>query len=111
MADFGAQEAFDGNPSTRWATDAGTKQAWIARDFEKEVTVSRVRISEAIAERVRRFELQVRAGGEWKTILTGTKLGRNFSQAFPPVTAREFRLHILEATDGPTISEIELLEK
>jgi alpha-L-fucosidase len=111
MADFGAQEAFDGNPSTRWATDAGTKQAWIARDFEKEVTVSRVRISEAVAERVRRFELQVRAGGEWKTILTGTKLGRNFSQAFPPVTAREFRLHILEATDGPTISEIELLEK
>jgi alpha-L-fucosidase len=111
MADFGAQEAFDGNPSTRWATDAGTKQAWIARDFEKEVTVSRVRISEAVAERVRRFELQVRAGGEWKTILTGTKLGRNFSQAFPPVTAREFRLHILEATDGPTISEIELLER
>ncbi|MBI5688673.1 MAG: alpha-L-fucosidase [Verrucomicrobia bacterium] len=111
MADYGAQEAFDGNPSTRWATDSGTKQAWIARDFEKDVTVARVRISEAVAERVRRFELQYRAGGAWKTIVGGTKLGRNFTQSFPSVTAREFRLNILEATDGPTISEIELLEK
>jgi alpha-L-fucosidase len=111
MADHGPQEAFDGNPATRWATDSGTKQAWIARDFEKPVTVARVRIDEAIAERVREFELQYRDGDAWKTILAGKKIGRKFDRTFPPVTAREFRLNILDATDGPTISEIELLER
>jgi hypothetical protein len=29
----------------------------------------------------------------------------------PPVRAQEFRLHILEATDGPTIADIEFIEK
>ena len=28
-----------------------------------------------------------------------------------PLTAREFRLNILEASDGPTIADIELFEK
>ena len=32
-------------------------------------------------------------------------------RTFSPVTAREFRLNILDATDGPTIAEIELLER
>ena len=43
--------------------------------------------------------------------MRGTTLGRGFQKQFPPVTAREFRLNILDATDGPTISEIEFLEK
>jgi alpha-L-fucosidase len=111
MADHGPQEAFDGNPSTRWATDSGTKQAWIARDLEKPTPVARLRINEAIAERVRKFEFQYRDGNSWKTIFTGEKIGKNFTRTFPSVTAREFRLNILDATDGPTITEIELLEK
>ncbi|MBM3854624.1 MAG: hypothetical protein FJ399_15985 [Verrucomicrobia bacterium] len=111
MADHGPQEAFDGNPSTRWATDSGTKQAWIARDLEKPTPVARLKINEAIAERVRKFEFQYRDGSAWKTIFTGEKIGKNFERTFPAVTAREFRLNILAATDGPTISEIELLEK
>lgn len=111
MADHGPQEAFDGNPSTRWATDAGTAQAWIARELEKATTVGRVRITEAIGERVRRFEFQYRNGDRWSTIFAGEKIGRTFTKAFPPVTAREFRLNILEAHEGPTIAEIELLEK
>ncbi|MBI4625783.1 MAG: alpha-L-fucosidase [Verrucomicrobia bacterium] len=111
MADHGPQQAFDHDPSTRWATDAGTKQAWIARDLEKPVTVGRVRINEAIGERVRRFEVGYREGDGWQTIFAGEKIGRAFTKVFPPVTAREFRLNILEATDGPTIAEIEFLEK
>jgi alpha-L-fucosidase len=111
MADHGPQEAFDGNPSTRWATDSGTKQAWIARDLEKSTTVARVKINEAIAERVKKFELQYRDGSGWKTIFAGEKIGKAFTKTFPAVTAREFRLNILDATDGPTIAEIELLEK
>ena len=111
LNDFGPQAAFDQDPATRWATDDATKQAWIACDMERTVTVSRVRIAEALAERVQNFELQYRAGEGWKTIFGGGKIGRAFTRTFPAVTAREFRLNILDATHGPTIAEIELSAK
>jgi alpha-L-fucosidase len=69
-----------------------------------------VRIDEAYPGRVRKFTLQYRDGDEWKTALTGTTIGRNFSQRFAPVTAQRVRLQILEATEGPTINELQLLE-
>jgi hypothetical protein len=104
--------AFDNDTHTRWATDAGTKQCWIAADLGKPLTIERVRIEEAIPGRVRKFGFQYRDGTEWKTIYTGTEIGRWHQQKLdPPVRAREFRLHILDATDGPTISDIELIEK
>jgi hypothetical protein len=109
---YGPQEGFDNDPHTRWATDAGTKQAWIAADLGKPLTLQRVRIEEALAERVQKFEFQYREGAEWKTIFTGQKIGRWFQQKVePPVKAQEFRLNILDATDGPTLSDIEFIEK
>jgi alpha-L-fucosidase len=109
--EYGASMAFDADPKTRWATDTGTKQAWIAADFKKAQTIHGVRISEAIAGRVQKFEFQYRAGDEWKTIFSGTTLGTDFQKTFAPVQAHEFRLNILDATAGPTISEIELLKE
>ena len=108
---FGPQEAFDGDAETRWATDGGTRQAWIAADLGKPRAIQRVRIAEAYAGRVQKFEFQHQQGDAWQTIFAGQKLGSAFEQSFPPVTAQAFRLNILDATDGPTISEIELLEK
>lgn len=111
--EFGPEMAFDITPETRWATDVGTKRAWIAVDFSKPVTVSRVFISEAVPYdgRVKQFEFQYRDGDEWKTIFSGSTLGPSFERGFDPVTAREFRLNILDATDGPTISEIRIMSK
>ena len=110
-ADYGAQFAFDDDDQTRWATDDTTKQAWIAADFIKPRMVGRVRMSEAYPKRVQQFTFQYRDGDEWKTIFAGTTLGDNYQKSFEPVTAREFRLNVLDATQGPTINEIELLEK
>jgi hypothetical protein len=109
--EYGPQQAFDNDPHTRWATDSGTKQAWIAADLGKMLTVQRVRIEEAYAGRVRKFEFQYRDGATWKTLFTGTNIGQWFQQKFEPVAAREFRLNILDASDGPTIADIELIEK
>ncbi|MEJ0091710.1 MAG: alpha-L-fucosidase [Limisphaerales bacterium] len=108
---YAAQLAFDGDDQTRWATDDGTRQAWVAIDFLKPQTVNHVRISEAYAGRVQKFEPQYLDGDEWKTIFAGTTLGDNFQKSFSAVTAREFRLNILKATNGPTINEIELMDK
>jgi alpha-L-fucosidase len=108
----GPQMAFDNDSHTRWATDTGTKQCWIVADLGKPLTLQRVRIEEAVGERVQKFEFQYRDGGQWKTIYSGTKIGRWHQQKLDsPVTAREFRLNILDATDGPTIADIELIEK
>lgn len=110
-AQYGPQEAFDGDAETRWATDGGTRTAWIAADLGKPRRVLGVRIDEALEERVRQFEFQYRDGDSWKTIFAGQKIGPGFLRKFEPVTAQQFRLNILDATEGPTINEIELLEK
>jgi alpha-L-fucosidase len=106
-SNYGAEFAFDGDDQTRWATDSETKQAWVAVNFLKPLTAGRVRISEASPNRVKQFAFQYRDGDDWKTIFTGTALGDDFQRTFAPVTAREFRLNILDASEGPTINEIE----
>jgi alpha-L-fucosidase len=110
---YGPQQAFDHDPETRWATDGGTKQAWISADLGQARAIVGVRIQEAApyAGRVQKFEFQYRDGDDWKTIFTGDRIGARFEKKFDAVSAQEFRLNILDATEGPTISEIELLEK
>ena len=66
---------------------------------------------EEVFGRVTRFEFQYRVGDTWKTIFTGEKIGSRLQKKFDAVTGQEFRLNILDATDGPTISEIDLREK
>jgi len=113
VQEYGPEMAFDRDDATRWATDSGTRQSWIAADFGKPLPIRRVRIAEAepYAGRVGKFEFQYRDGPEWKTIFAGDKLSWDFQRTFPPVTAREFRLNILDASDGPTLSEIEFFEQ
>ena len=104
----GPGKAVDDDPSTRWATDHGVKQAWLEIDLRKPVTFNRAMISEAF-DRVRRFELQYKNGNSWQTFAEGTKIGEKLKLQFSPVTARHVRLNILEATDGPTIWEFQIL--
>ena len=102
-----AAMAVDDDDSTRWATDYGVKTAWLEVDLGKNVTFNRVKISEEY-DRVRKFELQYEKDGQWITFFTGTKIGESFSASFKPITARNVRLNITEAIEGPTISEYQL---
>jgi alpha-L-fucosidase len=99
--------AVDDNMFTRWATDAGTTQAWLEVDLGQPTTFNRARISEEF-DRVQEFELQYKAGNEWTTFAQGTSIGSAYSSVFEPVTARYVRLNILKATEGPTIWEFRL---
>jgi alpha-L-fucosidase len=107
---FGPEQALDDDDATRWATDAGTQQAWLEVDLGTAVAVGAVKIDEAYAGRVEKFELQYKEGEQWKTIFAGTRLGEDFQRKFPPVTARQVRLNILQASDGPTINEFQLFK-
>jgi len=110
MEDFEAEGAFDDDLHTRWATDGGTKRAWVALEFPGPRRIGRVRINEAFAPRVQRFEFQYRAEGDWQTLFAGTELGASFKRDFDPVTACAVRLNILDATEGPTIWDVKVSE-
>lgn len=105
---YGPDKAVDDDPATRWATDSGTKQAWLEVDLGEHKKFNQIKIAEEF-DRVQKFELQYESGSQWKTLLRGTRIGTAYSRKFEPVTARRVRLNILDATDGPTIWEFQLL--
>lgn len=107
-ATYAASMAIDDDDGTRWATDDGTKQVSLTADFAAPATISGVSIREAIEDRVRKFEIQYRPedGGDWVTLVSGTTLGENYTTSFAAVTAKSVRLNILDATEGPTITEL-----
>jgi alpha-L-fucosidase len=111
---YSADMVLDGDVESRWATPEGTKQAWLQIDFANETTVSGINIEEAFSghsSRVKKFELQKKSGNTWTTFHSGKGLGAHFKATFTPVTTGAIRLSILDATEGPTISEISVIQK
>ena len=106
--------ALDGDKSTRWATPAGTHQAWLRIDLASETTFSGIHIEEECcghSSRVNKWELQKLDGETWTTVYAGTRIGAHFGTSFAPVTARTLRISILDASEGPTFSEVRLLSR
>ena len=104
--------ALDGDKSTRWATPAGTHQAWLRIDLAAETTFSGIHVEEECcrhSSRVNKWELQKLDGETWTTVYAGTRMGAHFETSFAPVTARSIRISILDASEGPTFSEVWLL--
>ena len=104
---YGPALAVDDNPATRWGGAEGTTAGWLAVDLGRTRTVNRIWISEGW-DRARKFELQVRTDGTWRTVYRGTKIGRDFRATVGPFTARHVRLNIVTAIDVPTIWEFQL---
>jgi alpha-L-fucosidase len=107
---FTADLAFDGQPETCWRAGKGQKSAWLEVTFDKPYRVGAVNLVEGweVESYIRRFRLQCKDRGQWKTIFEGTRIGRSLTKTFDAVTARTFRLDILEATDAPRIEEMQL---
>jgi alpha-L-fucosidase len=110
MAEHGPGMAVDGNGETRWATDSGTKSAWLEVDLGQPVAFGRAVIEQAYPElqRVRKFAIETWQDGKWQPCYRGENLGATLDATFPPITVQRVRLNITEATDGPTIWEFEL---
>ena len=77
-------------------------------DLQGEVSVGRVVIDEGNWDRVIRFELQVHQSGRWTTVAQGESIGARKTLVFEAVNTGKVRLNILEATEVPTILEIEV---
>jgi len=105
----GPDKAVDGDPETRWATDADVGAAWLDVDLGAPVAVRKVAIEEPHEyQRVQAFELQYHDGQTWKTFHEGATIGPDWSAKIEPITAQRFRLNILKAPGGPTITEFML---
>ena len=79
-------------------------------DLGKPQTFDRAVIQECVdyGVRVKAFELQYKAGNEWKTFHSGQGIGKRLEVKFEPVTARIVRLNITDGKAGPTIWEFQL---
>jgi alpha-L-fucosidase len=109
-AGFGPEQAFDGNPDTRWKAAADQRSGWLEVTFDQPAKIGHASMVEnsGRGQGIRKFRLEYKEGADWKTALEGTTIGRAFSQEFTPVTARTFRVNILESTVAPQIDELQL---
>jgi alpha-L-fucosidase len=109
-AGYGPDKAVDGNGGSRWATDSGTKSAWLEVDLGKPVAFSRAVIRQAFPEleRIHKFAIEYWQEGQWKSCYAGQNPGEKVVARFATVTAQRVRLNITDATDGPTIWEFAL---
>ena len=108
--EWGADKAVDGHAETRWGAGVGTKQGWLEVDLGDKKRFNTVVIQEGWG-RTERFDLQVREGHQWRTILDGKTMGPHFQREFGPVEGRFVRLNIHEASDVPTIWEFQLFDR
>ena len=106
-ASYGPDKAFDDDPGTRWAADAGTREAWLAVDLGSPQTIDRAALSE-YTPRIQEFVIEYQKDGQWQAAARGKRAGEDFEMKFAPVTAQVWRLNILKASDGPTLWEFQL---
>jgi alpha-L-fucosidase len=108
--EFGGARAVDGDPDTYWALDDGAVAGELEVDLGGPAGVKVVRVEEAIAlgQRVKRFAVDARVDGAWKTVAEGETLGPRRLFRFDSVKASSVRLRILDALDTPCIAELAL---
>lgn len=100
---------FDGDPQKGWKAAQGSLTASIEVDLGEEVKVGNFSISEPWHpwdNHGQGYQLQVKAGKEWMTIVEGTTTGTGHVQDFTPVTGRYFRLNMTGGKgDAPLVNE------
>jgi len=98
----------DGNFSTIWAGPENSRDGWIQIDLGQDQEVAKAIIDDRPYGRTRKFNIQAKVGGEWKTLVAGTTIGARKIITFDKVKARIFRLEIQEAVEVPVIAEFQL---
>ena len=105
---YEADKAFDDDPTTRWGAAPEARSGWLEVDLQKETRITRAVIMELGYHRTREFAIEFKEGETWKELARGTVVGGVKQFTFPAVPARRVRLHILQATDTPTIEEFQV---
>lgn len=102
----GPQEVLDGNTATYLLVKNNNE---IVLSTPGPVTINRIVIQEAISthsERVETHALDAWINESWKEIITSTNIGYKRILRFPEITAKKFRIRILQSRLQPAISNI-----
>ncbi len=105
---YEADRALDGDERSRWGAAPDTRSGWLEVDLEAETEVGRAIVMEIGYARTQRFVIEYATATGWKPVVEGTTIAGRRTCDFAPVTARRFRLSILEANEVPTIEEFQL---
>ena len=104
-AHLAAANVTDGNLDTYWATDDGVTTGSVEIEWEAAQPVNVLNVQEYIplGERVRRYHVEAKTAGQWRTVAGGTIIGHRNLLRIPAVTAQALRLVIDEAAACPAI--------
>ena len=102
---FAAANVTDGNLDTYWATDDGLTSGSVEIELRGVQPVNVINVQEylPLGERVRRYHVEARAEGQWRTVAEGTIIGQRNLLRIPAVRADALRLVIDEAAACPAI--------
>ena len=108
--DCGAENLLDGSDDRIYA--APTLTPTVELTFPEEVTFDCWWLEEVIelGHRIRRFRVEVLVDGVWQTAAESECVGFRRCQRMAPVTARGFRLRILESGAPPVLRRISLYD-
>lgn len=110
-AEYGPSRVLDGDLDTFWAVDDGVTDGWIEFDLVRPTTFDVIRLQEPVqlGQRVARYRVEVRAGGEWRTVCTGTTIGhKKLDRLIEPVEATRVRIVVEEALAEPLLAGVGL---
>ncbi len=88
---------FDGDPKDKWTPAKGDKSPWVEVDLGEPVRIGHMSVAEPWHpwnHNSQQFELQVKKGDKWQTVVKGITGGTGYSVSFEPATGQYFRLLI-----------------
>jgi alpha-L-fucosidase len=92
-----------------WLAADDDKAPWVEIDLGKAEKFSKVVLYES-GLNIKSYELQYKAGNDWKTFHKGTSVGQRSEITVSPVNAQVIRLLITSCTKAPGIYEMMLLK-
>ena len=105
---YEAAMAVDGDEGTRFGASAKSTSCWLEIDMEQATEIGQAIIMEEGFKRIEKFAIEYKKGDAWVPVASGTTIGGTKTFTFEPVTARQFRLNVLEASGVPTFEEFQL---
>lgn len=102
-----AKNLFDGNPKNKWQPRGGDEYRWVEVDLGEDVAIGAYSIVEPWLpwdKKGQKIEIQYKSGEKWMVALAVTTNGTGKTASFTPVTARYYRLKIVESKE-PIVNE------
>lgn len=98
----------DGDPSTMWAAEEKARIATVTLPLGKPREICEIMLSDAPYGRTLEFDVEVRAGGGWRKVASGTTIGSNFRLPVTGLKADAVRVNLRKASDTPTLAEFQV---